>query len=134
MPVCEYCQKDEESHMCPEFVNNLRRERDAAVRALEIIAGLGPVDPATNAAKIGIDAMGVAVTALNKRKQRFLDCVCGRPAFEHGGCRNYRPKKPCPSTYTHSSLGKLECEKDEAHLHRIGDVQHKNGQQIWMSI
>jgi hypothetical protein len=63
-----------------------------------------------------------------------LDCVCGRPASEHGGCRNYRPNKPCPSTYTHSSLGKLACEKDEGHLHRIADVEHRHGQTIWMSI
>jgi hypothetical protein len=40
----------------------------------------------------------------------------------------------CPSTYTHSSLGKLACEKDEAHLHRRGDVEHKGGGVKWMSI
>ena len=40
----------------------------------------------------------------------------------------------CPSTYTHSNRGKLGCEKDKAHLHRIGDVEHKNGRTVWMSI
>lgn len=37
-----------------------------ARRALEIIEGMGPLDPATNAAKIGQDALGVAITALTK--------------------------------------------------------------------
>lgn len=40
----------------------------------------------------------------------------------------------CPSTYTHSSLGKLECEKDEYHLQRVGDVEHTGGGQVWMSV
>lgn len=38
MTICEYCQKEEERHLCPEFVNKLRAERDAAllqVRELE---------------------------------------------------------------------------------------------------
>ncbi len=43
-------------------------------------------------------------------------------------------KRKCPSTYTHSNRGKLDCEKDEAHLRRIGDVEHKNGRTIWMSV
>lgn len=43
-------------------------------------------------------------------------------------------KRKCPSTYTHSNRGKLECEKDESHLHRVGDVEHKNGRTIWMSV
>lgn len=42
--------------------------------------------------------------------------------------------KRCPSTYTHSSLGKLECEKDEAHLHRLGDVEHTRDGVKWMSV
>jgi hypothetical protein len=43
-------------------------------------------------------------------------------------------KRNCPSTYTHSSLGKLSCEKDEAHLGRVGDVEHRRGMTIWMSV
>lgn len=43
-------------------------------------------------------------------------------------------KRKCPSTYTHTSLGKLECEKDEPHLHRVGDVEHRRGQTVWFSI
>lgn len=42
--------------------------------------------------------------------------------------------KKCPSTYTHSNRGKLECEKDEAHLHRIGDIEHTRNGVKWMSI
>lgn len=42
--------------------------------------------------------------------------------------------RPCPSTYTHSTHGKLACEKDEAHLHRRYDVEHENGDQKWMSV
>lgn len=41
---------------------------------------------------------------------------------------------PCPSTYTHTTLGKLSCEKDEAHLHRSGDVEHQRGVTKWMSV
>jgi hypothetical protein len=40
----------------------------------------------------------------------------------------------CPSTYTHSTHGKLTCEKDPGHLHRIGDVSHQRGETIWMSV
>jgi len=43
-------------------------------------------------------------------------------------------EKKCPSTYTHSSLGKLACEKDEAHLHRRGDVEHLGAGVKWMSL
>lgn len=42
--------------------------------------------------------------------------------------------KPCPSTYTHSTHGKLACEKDEGHLNRRYDVEHTNGDQKWMSV
>jgi hypothetical protein len=42
--------------------------------------------------------------------------------------------KPCPSTYTHSTHGKLACEKDEGHLHREGEVEHQRGETKWMSI
>jgi len=43
-------------------------------------------------------------------------------------------KRKCPSTYTHSTLGKLACEKDEAHLHRRGDVEHLGAGVKWMSV
>lgn len=45
-------------------------------------------------------------------------------------------QEECPSTYTHSNLGKLACEKDKAHLNRRGDVEHLNlGAGVkWMSI
>lgn len=49
-----------------ERIVNAFAQRDELLKALEIIAGLGPVDPATAAAKIGIDAVAVAVVALNK--------------------------------------------------------------------
>jgi hypothetical protein len=32
--VCEYCLKEERSHMCPEFVNKLRAERDTLLLQL----------------------------------------------------------------------------------------------------
>lgn len=49
-----------------------------ARRALEIIEGLGPLDPATNAAKIGQDALGIAVTALGKlREADKKNCLHG---------------------------------------------------------
>ncbi len=43
-------------------------------------------------------------------------------------------ERKCPSTYTHSSRGKLACEKGEGHLHRRGDVEHRNGTTIWFSL
>lgn len=43
-------------------------------------------------------------------------------------------KRKCPSTYTHSNLGKLACEKDEGHLNRRGDVEHLGCGVKWMSI
>lgn len=43
-------------------------------------------------------------------------------------------EKKCPSTYTHSNRGKLKCEKDEGHLHRIGDVEHTRNGVKWMSV
>src|ERR1043166_286561 len=42
-------------------------------------------------------------------------------------------KRKCPSTYTHTTYGKLLCEKDEGHLHRRGDVEHTRAGVKWMS-
>ncbi len=44
------------------------------------------------------------------------------------------PKKKCPSTYSHTTLGKLFCRKEETHLHRRGDVEHESRGIKWMSI
>lgn len=43
-------------------------------------------------------------------------------------------KRKCPSTYTHTTYGKLLCEKDEAHLNRRGDVEHSRDGVKWMSV
>jgi hypothetical protein len=43
-------------------------------------------------------------------------------------------KPKCPSVYMHTSFGRLECEKDGGHLHRVGDVEHQCGKLIWMSV
>lgn len=42
--------------------------------------------------------------------------------------------KKCPSTYTHTTYGKLLCEKEEAHLNRRGDVEHTRDGVKWMSV
>jgi len=52
----------------------------------------------------------------------------------HAPTCQFFPTRKCPSTYTHSRLGKLDCTKDEANLHRIGDVEHRNGNTVWMSL
>lgn len=116
-----------------------RAERDAALRlnermkkALEDIISKCAIP--TYDGFVGLQEIAKEALADKRVVPVQLDCVCGRPAVEHGGCRNYRPNKPCPSTYTHSSLGKLACEKDEAHLHRIGDVEHRRGRTVWFSL
>lgn len=43
-------------------------------------------------------------------------------------------KRKCPSTYSHSTHGKLTCEKDAAHLSRAGDVEHYSRNVKWMSV
>lgn len=50
-------------------------------------------------------------------------------------CRDFdTKKKKCSSTYSHSTHGKLTCEKDEGHLNRVGDVEHYSRNVKWMSI
>ena len=40
-------------------------------------------------------------------------------------------KHECPSTYRN---GQYRCEKDRAHLNRVGDVQHEGGGQKWLTV
>jgi hypothetical protein len=47
---------------------------------------------------------------------------------------NGKTEKKCPSTYSHSTHGKLICEKDADHLHRTGDVEHYSRNVKWMSV
>lgn len=58
-------------------------------------------------------------------------CQCGEEADKHGGCRNYRPLEKCKSSYKD---GQFFCEKDESHLNRKGDVEHRSGGTTWLSI
>lgn len=37
----------------------------------------------------------------------------------------------CPSTYR---KGEFRCQKDRAHLNRVGDVEHEGGGQKWLTV
>lgn len=45
--------------------------------------------------------------------------------------RELEESATCPSTYR---KGEFRCQKDRAHLHRVGDVEHEGGGQKWMSV
>lgn len=68
------------------------------------------------------------VSGWNEACHKIAESVRGRDD------RVQSEKRKCPSTYTHTTYGKLLCEKDEAHLHRQGDVEHTRDGVKWMSV
>lgn len=73
-----------------------RNRADTALTALIRVSNMlnteiphGPADPDDPCPE------GCKRCELEKKfpDKRNPDCECGRPAHEHGGCRNYRPKE-----------------------------------------
>jgi hypothetical protein len=87
----------------------LERERDAARLQLDVLK--------KKLAEYGHHKNSCATRG--QHHSRKMDCDCG---FS---------ERMCPSTH---QQGTFKCEKDEAHLHRIGDVEHKGGGKTWMSL
>jgi len=107
-------------HDCVELLRSKLKEATGIIKDLR--RGGQHEGACDNEDAGGYDSCSLHVEASKERDRRA-------DAF----LKTFEPK-PCPSAYTHTSLGRIVCEKDEDHLHRRGDVEHQNGQTKWMSV